>query len=859
MAEAVVRISVKDLASAVLRKIRAATKDAQGGFDKLAKAGSQLSSVLAGVGAAAALKGFAAAGVEADRTSKRLKLLSESYGETGELAKFAEQAAERFGIGQTSAASAVTDLYGRLRPMGITLDEIQTTFLGVNNAAGRMNLTAADTAGVMLQLSQALGSGRLQGDEFRSIMERLPAIGQAVAKSMGKPIEELKELSSQGKLTTKEIIKALNSLAKAPPPPVDAFKRFQATLEDLSTNIGKILLPVVTPLVQGVTAVFKAFNKLPRPVKRVVVIVGALAAALAVVVPAIAAVKVAFLALKPILAAIFLGGGGLNALAAGAGVAIIAFADKVKAGFQRILTALKPVADAFMRAFNAVPWQAIGAAIQAVGQVIGTILVAKFQLFVNLLEMAAPIVAAVFDGIRIAIQNSPIGFLVQKAYELAQAFGLIKQPAEELKESTEKVATATGEVKEKIDQAALAKQRMLQLGQQELALATKQKAALKEQEASYENQRSVATARLNAEKAITELTGQQLQRAYEQATTVQQRLQIAKAIYQNQVQLAALERQAAQANIQAEFQVLALKKQGAQIALKEIEAKGLIAQANAKNFEEGQRIAEQTRKAVESQRQAVQLIGSQIEAQREVAKFQSQAAEAQFRAKELTARTAYEQRLTSKEINLSAEQARRLADGAGQSATNTNRTGTAMRQVERVTNSTAVGMNNLAIQAGNAAGQIERAAAAQERLNRAQGGGGGGGGGGGPEGAAKGAYWPGGFKAFAKGGVVNKPTLGLIGEGGESEYIIPQSKAGGFAMNYLSGKRGSAAIPAFAEGGFVGPATPSVSIQTGPVTQMNGTDFVTTQDLGSAVQAGVEQTLQILRRDGTVRKQLGLA
>jgi TP901 family phage tail tape measure protein len=39
--------------------------------------------------------------------------------------------------------------------------------------------------------------------------------------------------------------------------------------------------------------------------------------------------------------------------------------------------------------------------------------------------------------------------------------------------------------------------------------------------------------------------------------------------------------------------------------------------------------------------------------------------------------------------------------------------------------------------------------------------------------------------AFAKGGVVNKPTLALIGEGGEKEYIVPQSKVQSFALNHL--------------------------------------------------------------------------
>ena len=104
--------------------------------------------------------------------------------------------------------------------------------------------------------------------------------------------------------------------------------------------------------------------------------------------------------------------------------------------------------------------------------------------------------------------------------------------------------------------------------------------------------------------------------------------------------------------------------------------------------------------------------------------------------------------------------------------------------------------------------------------------------------------------------MVTKPTLGLIGEGGEAEYIIPESKAMGFAANYLLGSRGGAAIPRFAEGGIIG--TPSVNIQTGPVTQMSGTNYVTTQEMGRAVQAGVRQTLDIIRSDIGARSAMGL-
>ena len=127
---------------------------------------------------------------------------------------------------------------------------------------------------------------------------------------------------------------------------------------------------------------------------------------------------------------------------------------------------------------------------------------------------------------------------------------------------------------------------------------------------------------------------------------------------------------------------------------------------------------------------------------------------------------------------------------------------------------------------------------------------------------------------FAKGGVVTGPTLAMVGEGGEPEYIVPQSKASGFAANWMDGKRGAAAIPGFANGGVVmssGATSRSaensgmmsgnaqISIQTGPVTQMNGTNYVTAQDMSRAVQSGVQQTINMMRNDRGTRQAVGLA
>lgn len=58
----------------------------------------------------------------------------------------------------------------------------------------------------MYQLAQAMASGRLQGDEFRSISENAPMIGKALQQHLGVGAAKLKEMSSEG-LITADVIK----------------------------------------------------------------------------------------------------------------------------------------------------------------------------------------------------------------------------------------------------------------------------------------------------------------------------------------------------------------------------------------------------------------------------------------------------------------------------------------------------------------------------------------------------------------------------------------------------------------------------------------------------------------------------
>ena len=134
---------------------------------------------------------------------------------------------------------------------------------------------------------------------------------------------------------------------------------------------------------------------------------------------------------------------------------------------------------------------------------------------------------------------------------------------------------------------------------------------------------------------------------------------------------------------------------------------------------------------------------------------------------------------------------------------------------------------------------------------------------------AQGAYnRAGGFKAFQYGGVVNSPTMGIIGEGGESEYVIPASKMSGAMARYSAGARGGAVIPGGShESGTVAGGSGNTIVEyTGPTLNFNGDEYVpksaVPQIIGAATKqgamAGKAQVIGSLKNSRSQRSSLGL-
>lgn len=134
--------------------------------------------------------------------------------------------------------TSYVDLYAKLirsaSAVAKSEEEISIVTQTVSKAFKAGGAAANEQAAGILQLGQALGSGVLQGDELRSLRENAPIIADAIAKEFQTTIAGLKQLGSEGKLTSDRVFKAILNAQK----PIEAaFKTTNATIKDAMTQI----------------------------------------------------------------------------------------------------------------------------------------------------------------------------------------------------------------------------------------------------------------------------------------------------------------------------------------------------------------------------------------------------------------------------------------------------------------------------------------------------------------------------------------------------------------------------------------------------------------------------------------------
>lgn len=124
------------------------------------------------------------------------------------------------------------EVFNRLNQSILAMGGTQTDTLQVTELLGKAikvsGASAVEAKAAMLQFGQALGSGKLQGDELRSLMETAPYLMRQLADGIGVPVGALKKLGEEGKLTADVVT---NALTKAAAKIDEDFKKLPQTLE----------------------------------------------------------------------------------------------------------------------------------------------------------------------------------------------------------------------------------------------------------------------------------------------------------------------------------------------------------------------------------------------------------------------------------------------------------------------------------------------------------------------------------------------------------------------------------------------------------------------------------------------------
>ena len=136
----------------------------------------------------------------------RLNMINDGMQSTNELQKSIFTSAQRTGSAYTEMANGVAKM--RMQAGDVFQNNGETiAFLETMNKSfvvGGASIEEQKSA--MMQLTQAMASGKLQGDELRSLAETSPALIQAIATKLGVTRGEVKKLGADGKITA-DIVK----------------------------------------------------------------------------------------------------------------------------------------------------------------------------------------------------------------------------------------------------------------------------------------------------------------------------------------------------------------------------------------------------------------------------------------------------------------------------------------------------------------------------------------------------------------------------------------------------------------------------------------------------------------------------
>lgn len=207
-------------------------------IDRANRAADAFRNMFAGLAALSALNSLAKTADEMQSLEARMGQMEQTVGNVGETF----EAVSKHATDARQKISAYATLYIRIGNASQDLIKDQTELLGIIDTVAQAlvvgGVASSEQASAMLQLSQAFNKGKLDGDEFKSVMEAMPTtFTRSLAAAMGyaNGLGDFYKASEEGKLTIEELIKALKTIG---PETARQFVAMPLTISQSFTIIG---------------------------------------------------------------------------------------------------------------------------------------------------------------------------------------------------------------------------------------------------------------------------------------------------------------------------------------------------------------------------------------------------------------------------------------------------------------------------------------------------------------------------------------------------------------------------------------------------------------------------------------------
>ncbi|GAB4480687.1 MAG: hypothetical protein OHK0044_28810 [Burkholderiaceae bacterium] len=176
--------------------------------------------------------------------SARLKIATQSAADYARAQAGVIDIANRYGASVDETARAFARINPVIRQLGGGTAETLRMLDGLAASLKLSGASAAETSAVLTQFAQAMGSGKVGGDELRSMMEQAEPLMRAVAAQMGKTTGELRQMAEQGMLTSaafgNALLPAVEKIsAQAAQVPLGLTQSMQVLRNSLSQAFGR--------------------------------------------------------------------------------------------------------------------------------------------------------------------------------------------------------------------------------------------------------------------------------------------------------------------------------------------------------------------------------------------------------------------------------------------------------------------------------------------------------------------------------------------------------------------------------------------------------------------------------------------